>query len=206
MFEIQGIQFRLFWDMDRPKLATLSFLGRVQWLHMRTIEILLKPLEVLKNNENEALVWIAGTELICAGIQSLATFYGNGAHGVGTPFCRFVHSFMHGDFSKTEKDKNGDLKTYCWHLQEYFRNPLDHGFAIEWGGIWNNGENGMAGYLRACNDGKGIAIDPKLLLDDFCRAVAAYFEKLAKEGENSLMGENFQGRFNAILNYQGKKY
>src|ERR1700739_2342311 len=98
MFKIEGTEFRLFWDMDRPKLAHLSFSGRAEWLQLRTVETLLKPLDVLKKAEGEALVWLAGTELICAGIHSLARFYGNGRHGLpGTSFCRFVHTFMHGD-------------------------------------------------------------------------------------------------------------
>jgi hypothetical protein len=206
MLEIEGTQFRLFWDMDRPKLATLSFVGRAEWLRVRTIETLLKPLDVLKKAENDALVWLAGTELICAGIQSLAGFYGNGQHGPGTPFCRFVHTFMHGDYSKMEENIQGTSWTYCQHLETYFRNPLDHGFAIEWGGIWNDGENGMAGYLRPCADGKGIAIDPKMLLEDFRKAVNGYFLKLLNEGEKSIMGQNFQKRFEAILLYRGKKY
>jgi hypothetical protein len=207
MFKLEGTEFRLFWDMDRPKLAHLSFSGRAEWLQLRTVETLLKPLDVLKRAEGEALVWLAGTELICAGIHSLAGFYGNGRHGLpGTSFCRFVHTFMHRDFYKTEKNIKGELWSYCQHLETYFRNPLDHGFAIEWGGIWNDGENGMMGYLRPCNDGKGIAIDPRLLLEDFRQAVNAYFQKLTSEGENSLLGENFQKRFNAILSYQGKKY
>ena len=64
MFKIEGTEFRLFWDMDRPKLAHLSFSGRAEWLQLRTVETLLKPLDVLKKAEGEALVWLAGTELI----------------------------------------------------------------------------------------------------------------------------------------------
>jgi len=134
MPKIEDADFSLFWDIDRPKLAQLSFSGRVTWLHERTRETLLKPLDVLKNAQKDALVWLAGTELICAGIHSLAGFYGNGKHGAAaSPFCRFVHNFMHGDLYKTEKNIQGELWSYCQHLETYFRNPLDHGFVIEWG-------------------------------------------------------------------------
>jgi len=64
----------------------------------------------------------------------------------------------------------------------------------------------MVGYLRPAYDGKGIAIDPNSFLEDFRQAVDAYFQKVEKEGEKSLIGENFQKRFNNILNYQSRKH
>jgi hypothetical protein len=55
--------------------------------------------------------------------------------------------FMHRDFSEVALNKTGQTRTYCEHLQAYFRNGLDHGFTIEWGGIWKADEPGFgAGY------------------------------------------------------------
>lgn len=94
--------------------------------------------------------------------------------------------------------------TFCQHLQEYFRGGLDHGFAIEWGGLWHSGEDGTHGYLRLAADGKGISVDPRELLTDFRQAVSAYFSRLESDGENSIIGENFQNRFNRILQHRGR--
>jgi hypothetical protein len=111
---------------------------------------------------------------------------------------------MHSDFYRKAHSATGDSWTYCQHLQEYFRGGLDHGFAIEWGGLWHDGEDGTHGYLRQAGDGKGIAIDPRTLLNDFCNAVDTYFDRVLRDGENSIIGENFQNRFNRILEHRGR--
>ena len=193
---IEGIEFSLFWDKDRDALKSLSFPGRAEWLRERVEAVLLKPLDTLKS-EPKTFVWLAATELVCAGIEAFAGFYGK-------RFCEFVHEFMHADFANTAKNAKGKTWTYCQHLQEYFRNGLDHGFSIEWGGLWHDGENGMPGYLRPVSDSKGIAIDPLTFLDDFRKAVDAYFKKLTIDGENSITGKNFQKRFNAILEHRSR--
>lgn len=209
MVEIEGCKFSLFWDIDRANLKRLSFSGRVEWLQKRIEEVLLKPLKALEQVEGETLVWLAVTELVCAGIEALAGFYGDGRyspdqHASLKPFCRFVYVFMHSDFSRKAQSASGETWTYCQHLQEYFRGGLDHGFAIEWGGLWHDGDNGMVGYLRPVNDGKGIAVDPRVLLNDFRQAVDAYFKQLLRDGENSIIGENFQKRFDRILEHRGR--
>jgi hypothetical protein len=206
---IQGEEFSLFWDIDRIKLKVLPFTGRVEWLQKRVEQVLLNPLKVLEKAETNAFVWLATTELVCAGIESLAGFYGDGRHGPDPhpnlrPFCRFVYKFMSSNFALRAQSANGESWTYCQHLQEYFRGGLDHGFAIEWGGLWHDGEDGTRGYLRPASDGKGIAIDPRKLLTDFCQAVDGYFSKLLREGENSITGENFQNRFNRILEHRSR--
>jgi len=71
MPEINGIQFSLFWDRDRTALKTLSFPERVMWLEKRVDETLLKPLKALEKIESDTFVWLAITELVCAGIESL---------------------------------------------------------------------------------------------------------------------------------------
>jgi len=206
---IQGTEFSLFWDKDREMLRDLPFSGRVEWLEKRIDQILIGPLKALEMVEKQRYVWLAVTELICAGIESLAGFYGDGRHPTNTdpdvsPFCRFVHRFMHGDFSRTAESISEGSWTYCEHLHKYFRGGLDHGFGIEWGGLWHDGEDGTHGYLRPAADGKGIAIDPRKLLDDFCLATQKYFSALRWEGEKSLIGENFQNRFNRMLEYRSR--
>ena len=205
MPEIEGTDFSLFWDVDRERLKGLSFPGRSEWLKLRVQETLLKPLDALVAVEKTTFVWLAITELLCAGIESLGGFYGrNRTKSDPEPFCRFVHAFMSADFSKQAKNTQGKNWTYCEHLQKYFRSGLDHGFAIEWGGIWHSGEDGTTGYLRAAGDGKGIAIDPRILLDDFRQAVDKYFAQLCQEGENSTVGKDFQNRFENLLQQRGK--
>src|SRR5712692_7302948 len=117
MPEIEGVTFSLFWDVDRDKLRSLSFLGRVEWLRKRIEEILLKPLKALENVERETFVWLAATELVCAGIEALAGFYGDGRHGIDpqteSSFCRFVHAFMHSNFSRKAQSADGEAWTYC---------------------------------------------------------------------------------------------
>jgi hypothetical protein len=206
MIDIEGKQFALFWDMDRALLPSLSFDGRVSWLRHRLDFTLLKPIDAIVERETDVFPWLAVTELVCAGIAALAGFFGDKQHGVGTSFCRFVYAFMHGDFCREALDANGEPKTYCEHLQAYFRNGLAHGFGIEWGGLWNADTQNLLGYLRPNVDGRGIAICPKALLYDFRQAIEAYFERLACEGENSLMGRNFAGRFEAILQQTSKLY
>jgi len=178
MAEIQGRNFTLFWDLDRDRLAELPFAGRVVWLRARITETLLNPLAVLENADGAAFVWLATTELVCAGIEALGGFYGGGKDGRNTPFCRFVDAFMHGDFSKRALDRNGKERSYCEHLQEYFRNGLDHGFAVEWGRLWKADDPSAPGYLRPNPSGEGIAVCPYMLLADFREAVERYFERL----------------------------
>lgn len=198
--KIEGTEFELFWDVDRDRLKGLSFTGRTEWLEQRVSESLLKPLNALSAVESTTSVSLAITELICAGIQSLASFYRK-------RFCDFVRAFMDQDFS-TKQAKNIDGKdwTYCDHLRMYFRNGLDHGFAIEWGGLWLSGEDGTVGYLRSARNGEGIAIDFRMLLSDFRHAVDKYFALLRREGESSTIGKNFQNRFENLLQQRGKRY
>jgi hypothetical protein len=204
---IENQEFTLFWDRDRQKLRTLSYEGCVEWLRRRINAILLKPLQVLKDRERDAFVWLAATELVCAGIEALSGFYGNGRHGTAkSSFCRFVHAFMHSDFSLKTKNIDGDNWTYCEHLRAYFRSGLDHGFSIEWGGLWHDGEDGTHGYLRPAGDGEGIAICPRQLLADFSIATDRYFERLLQDGKNSVIGQNFQSRFRAILGQRSRRH
>jgi len=202
---IQGVEFSLFWDIDRVKLKILPFSGRVEWLRNRVGQVLVTPLNALAKLESSTtLVWLAVTELVCAGIESLAGFYGKNKqapapHAHLSQFCRFVNAFMDSNFSSTAQNVKGENWTYCQHLQEYFRNGLDHGFSIEWGSLWHDGEDGTHGYLRPAGDGNGIAIDPRMLLSDFRQAVDKYFARLLKDGETSTTGKNFQKRFDAIL-------
>jgi hypothetical protein len=206
MVDIEGKQFTLFWDMDRAKLPSLTFGGRALWLRHRLDFTLLRPIDAIIEREADVFPWLAVTELVCAGIEALAGFYGDKQHGTGTPFCRFVYDFMHGDYARKAPDGGGENKTYCEHLQSYFRNGLAHGFGIEWGGLWNADTQNLQGYLRPNLDGRGIAVCPKALLRDFRQAIQAYFECLACEGENSLMGRNFVERFEAILQQTSKLY
>jgi hypothetical protein len=193
-----------FWDIDRSILDSLPFGERVEWLRQRVDRTLLQPIAILEKAHTSAFVWMAITELVCAGIEALAGFYGDGRHDDGmptdtTPFCRFVRAFMHDDFNRVEDNAKGERWTYCQHLQKYFRDGLAHGFSIEWGGLLKAGENGSEGYLRPAPDGRGIAICPCLLLEDFRHAIEMYFDKLTREGKNSLMGQNFCRRFRGIL-------
>jgi len=206
MVDIEGKQFALFWDIDRAKLPSLTFEGRASWLRQRLDFTLLKPIDAIIERETDVFPWLAVAELVCAGIEALAGFFGNRQHGTGTPFCRFVYAFMHGDFCREALDANGELKTYCEHLQAYFRNGLAHGFGIEWGGLWNANAQNLPGYLRPNADGRGIAICPRGLLSDFRQAIEAYFDRLVREGENSLVGRNFAERFEAILQGTSKLY
>jgi hypothetical protein len=91
---------------------------------------------VLEQAEHAVFTWLAITELVCAGIEALGGFYGNGQHRGEKPFCKFVYAFMHSGFGKVAAGSDGKPRTYCQHLQDYFRHGLDHGFSIEWGGIW----------------------------------------------------------------------
>ena len=209
MAEIEGTEFGLWWDVDRTKLKGLSFVGRVEWLRKRMERVLLKPLEALEAREHEMFVWLAVTELLCAGIEALGGFYGctyqrGKKSKQSSSFCRFIDSFMDQGFSQTAKSAEGKNWTYGEHLEKYFRSGLDHGFSTEWGGLWIDGENGLPGYLRPARDGNGIAVAPRALLLDFRQAVNKYFDQLAKDGEKSLIGRNFQGRFNGILQHKGR--
>lgn len=63
----------------------------------------------------------------------------------------------------------------------------------------------MDGYLRPVNDGKGIAVDPQLLWNDFRQAVEKYFYQLLVDGPNSTLGKKFEKRFTAILEHRSRK-
>jgi hypothetical protein len=193
--------FTFFWDFDRVNLRKLSFSGRVEWLQLRTHEVVLKPLSLLRDEADEAYVYLAAVELACAGIEGLASFLGKGRNGKKSAFCHFVSSFMHSDFQKEALDHEGKQITYCEHLKRYFRNSLDHSFAIVWGGLWHaNDPKWPGGYLRPNINNEGIAICPLHFLDDLDKAVPRYFETLENDGLTSVMGQNFTKRFEGILN------
>ncbi len=210
MANIEGTEFTFLLDIDRPYLSGLSFAGRTEWLEQRIQLTLLTPIDVLVESQQKPFPWLATTALVCDGIEALSGFFGDGRHGIGSasgtsPFCRFVHGFMHSNFSRELPNARGELWTYCQHLQEYFRNGLGHGFSVEWGGLWYSDDpNQQRGYLRPAQNVRGIAICPRTLIEDFRSAVKLYFSKLRNDGENSLVGQNFQDRFNAILKQRGK--
>jgi hypothetical protein len=206
MLEIEGTQFSLMWDIDRLPLGDLTFTGRVSWLRHRLDFVLLWPIDAIVGREADIFPWLAVTELVCAGIEALGGFYGDGQHGDGSPFCRFVFAFMHGDYARLAPDGRGSTKTYCEQLQAYFRNGLAHSFGIEWGGLWNADTANLPGYLRPNINGQGIAVCPKELLRDFRCAVDLYFDRLVREGESSLIGRNFAKRFSSILQQRSQVY
>jgi hypothetical protein len=210
MATIEDKEYSLLWDIDRSSLSSLGFAGRTDWLQQRIQLVLLNPIEVLVESEQKPFPWLASTALVCDGIEALSGFYSDGRYGKDSssntkPFCRFVHAFMHSNYSMEARNSKGEMWTFCQHLQEYFRNGLGHGFSVEWGGLWySDDRNQQPGYLRPAQDGRGIAICPRALLEDLQRAAESYFAKLRTEGENSLIGQNFQERFNAILQQRGK--
>ena len=192
--------FTYMWDIDRPVLGGLSFQQRVEWLRQRIDRTLLQPIAVLEASHTGVFVWLAITELVCAGIEALGGFLGNNQFGQASPFCRFVRKFMHSDFSKLALAQDGSSISYCEHLQKYFRNGLDHGFVINWGGLWLANEPGFSGgYLRPNKDGNGIAVCPEMLLSDFRKAIDRYFDRLRSDGEQSVIGRNFTSRFESIM-------
>jgi len=204
--EIAGRPFTLFWDLDRDRLAQAPFNERVAWLRARITQTLLEPLDVLAKAEGSVFVWLATTELICAGIEALGGLCGGSEKkGRQTSFCRFVDDFMHGDFSKTALDHSGKARSYCEHLQEYFRNGLDHGFAVEWGRLWIADDPTAPGYLRRSPSGDGIAVCPQRLLEDFREAVDKYFKRLLSEGVTSMMGQRFSDRFELIRTQKSRR-
>lgn len=204
MANIKGIDFSLFWDIDRGDLSKLPFDGRVRWLHERVKMTLLEPLRILEEAQERTYPWLVITELVCSGIEALGGFHADGLHGSRMFFCGFVHDFMSRDFAKSAPEKNGTHSTYCEHLWGNFRNALSHGFALEWGGLWHSNESGLPGYLRPNKIGEGLAICPRSLLADFRQAVDAHFARLLADGEASRIGASFQRRFQAILTQQGR--
>jgi len=206
MADIEGKNFTLFWDFDRDALRDLNFVGRIEWLRLRVNETLLRPISLLEMHIGEAFVYLAVVELVCAGIESLSDFYGNGNHGKGSQFCRFVYKFMSSDYEGEALDNEGRSISFCEHLRKYFRNGLDHGFSIQWGGLWHADEPDLTpGYLRHNKKNEGIAVCPKAFVKDFQNAVELYFQQLSKEGEHSVIGRNFTKRFKSILNQECSK-
>src|SRR5262245_9151143 len=195
---IEGTSFTLFWELDRESLSRLSFLGRVEWLQLRTHKTLLDPLAMLEQQNGSAFVWLAVTELVCAGIEALGGFHGGKKNGSHSSFCNFVNSFMRSDFKREAPDLSGQPRTYCWHLQEYFRNGLDDTLGVRYGMLWLSTESDLEGYLRPDPGGVGIAVCPQMLLDDFRHAVDSYFAKLSREGPESLIGINFHRGFERV--------
>jgi hypothetical protein len=165
--------------------------------------VLLGPLTLLVEKHNEEYVWLCTTQLVCAGIDALDGFYGNGSHGSGTFFCRFVEAFMDPGFRQKALDKKGKSKTYCEHLKNYFRHGLTHGFSIEYGVLSKAAEQG--GNYLSQNGSNGISVCPEMLVIDFRQAVDSYFSLLVQQGEHSTIGKNFMNRFESIRKQESER-
>ena len=72
--EIAGTEFSGFPGHDFPKLASLTFEGRVAWVDYRFEAFSLAAFERLVAQENESYIWLCVVNLLTSAVDALAHF------------------------------------------------------------------------------------------------------------------------------------
>jgi hypothetical protein len=213
--EIEGQTFTGFFgrDFDADKLRALSHTGRVQWLRFRFGLVFLAPFKRLRAlDSDDCYIWLCVMNLACGAIEALASY--EFASDTMTAFARFVEKY----FSPDWKQPLGlhDLRPHraitrpAEHLYRYFRGGIEHSFAIEWGGLRHREEgvpprrrdDGTLSYLferLAVANKQSLGIVPREFVDDFYRAMEAFFQTAASWQSGSREREQFDARFEEVF-------
>jgi hypothetical protein len=126
---IDGKDWSLFKDYDKPDYSSLSLRGKIEYLEKRGQLILLDPLEEIKKRiqgaKTDEYYWLCVVTLVCCGIEAIGGYL-IGRDRIGRnreAFTEFVRKYMR------------PYSRYRSELWTYFRNALAHGFCIEKGSV-----------------------------------------------------------------------
>jgi hypothetical protein len=203
---IEGMNFTGFPGFDSNNLRRLSYRGRVRWLQYRIRLVFVEPFARLVNGERDAYVWLCVVNLLCSGVEALASF-----EFQGTGMDRFK-SFVETYFKRTWRTTRLNLHDPmpgrqqavrpAEHLYKFFRCGLAHSFCIEWGGLLHR-EDGAPKYLyeaRTRPPGQNsLGVVPRELVKDFLRAVDRFIAGAAKAGPRSKLRASFNRRFEQVF-------
>jgi len=183
---IDGREWTLFKDYDKPYYPTLSLQGKIEYLEKRVQLILIDPLEEIKRKslakETDEYYWLCIVTLVCCAIEA------TGAYLVGRD--RKSAKKKRANFRAFESFINEYMsvyKPYVDDLWSYFRNGLAHGFCIEKGGIELNLTK------PAKRDAKvGVQINADEFFDNLKRGFSNYIEDLRKQLVGAKIIQNFE--------------
>jgi len=184
---IDGRDWTLFKDYDKPNYVYLSLQGRIQYLEKRVQLILIDPLEEIKQrslakNTNE-YYWLCLVILTCCGIEATGAYLiGKDNKGRNKEaFTTFIKKYM-----KAHARYRDDL----W---KYFRNALTHGFCIEKGSI----ELNLSRPAQRING--TVKINADEFFDEFNKGFLKYIDDLRKSNKKTKILKNFEKTWNWIF-------
>src|SRR5664279_4460458 len=205
--EIEGTEFSGFPGRDFPKLARLTFEGRVAWVEYRFQAFFLDTFDRLVALENESYIWLCVVNLLTTAVEALAHFEFSDDSGL-IRFASFVERYfspafrapMNLDEPLTAHHRH-PARTSAEQFYRYFRSALAHSFCIEWGGLQHREEAGTP-YLFEDRQGhhgeRALAIAPRDLVDDFRQAATRYFVAIRRRQPHEPEYIQFNARFEDV--------
>jgi hypothetical protein len=203
---IDGTEFSGFPGRDFPKLATLTFQGRIDWVEYRFKTFFLDTFDQVVLLEQETYIWLCVVNLLTSAVEALAHFESNDQSGQ-VRFALFVVRYfdpifsnpMHLDEPPTARGR--PALTSAEQFYKYFRSGLAHSFCIEWGGLLHR-EDGAPNYLfetRQGHDGQqALGIAPRELVNDFRQAAERFFAALRVRQPHEPEYIQFNRRFEEV--------
>jgi hypothetical protein len=185
--KIDGRDWTLFKDYDKPKYIYLSLQGKIQYLEKRVQLILIDPLEEIKQRSlaknTDEYYWLCLVILACCGIEATGAYLiGKDNQGRNKEaFTTFIKKYM-----KAHARYRDDL----W---KYFRNALAHGFCIEKGGI-------ELKLPKPAQKIHGIVkINADEFFDEFTKAFFEYISSLRQTKRKTKLLKNFEKTWDWIF-------
>ena len=184
---IDGRDWSLFKDYDKPYYPYLSLRGKIEYLEKRGQLILLDPLEEIKKKslgaEKDEYYWLCLVTLVCCGIEAVGGYL-IGRDRIGRnrdAFTEFVRKYMR------------PYARYRFELWKYFRNALAHGFCIERGSV-------ELKLKKPAQRIKGIVkINADKFLDWFRKAFFNYIQDLRNAKRKTKRVKSFEKTWNWIF-------
>jgi hypothetical protein len=204
--EIDGTEFSGFPGRDFPKLAGLTFHGRVTWVEYRFNAFFLDTFDRLVGLENDSYIWLCVVNLLTSAVEALAHFdFGDKSGQVR--FANFVTRYFDPAFripmqlGEPPHAKGRAAPTSAEQFYKYFRSGLAHSFCIEWGGLQHREQAGTA-YLfetpQGHNGENALAIAPRELVADFRQATKHYFAAIRMRQPHESEYIQFNARFQEV--------
>jgi hypothetical protein len=183
---IDGINWTLFKDYDKPNYIYLSLQGKIEYLEKRVQLILIDPLEEIKQRSlaksTSEYYWLCLVTLVCCGIEATGAYLvGRDRKGIKKKgenfkaFKMFINQYM------------PIYKPYVNDLWKYFRNGLAHGFCIVKGGI----ELGLSNPAQR-DVNIGIQINADEFFDNFKKGFSNYIAHIKTQSPNSKVIKKFE--------------
>ncbi len=138
---IDGQDFSLFVDYDRPRLTKLTDDGKVEYFEKRFELVVLGPLGVMLDTNDSPyptlLLW--GNALMCA-MEALGHLLTSPVATNSQAFQAFVSSFMDAAWRDRPQSPPPGVDYYWRWLWDSFRNGLAHGAYVKNGGFEKLGD------------------------------------------------------------------